>query len=66
MMQSHTIRIVHSIASLAMQHLGMLAFLIIIIFKTMQQMDYLIRIAYRDSTSILKGGEETVPNQGIL
>ena len=58
--------IVHSITSLAMQRLSMLAVPIVSIFKTIQQIDYLIRIVYRDSESKLRSSKESIPNQSIL
>ena len=59
-------RIVHSIASLALQRLGILLPLLKSIFSTIQNMDYFIRMAFSDSVSKLRGLEETIPNQGIL
>jgi len=50
-MKAYYDRIVHSIASLAIQRLGILVEPIISIFKTIKQIDHLIRIAYGDSLS---------------
>ena len=55
-----------SIASLAMQCLGMLSESIISMFKTIQSIDYLIRIAHGDLKSKLRSSNETTPNQDIL
>ena len=38
---------------------------IISIFRTIQQMDHLIRIAYGNSESKLRSIEESILNQGI-
>ena len=59
-------RIVHSIASLAMQRLGMSAEPTISMLRTIQQMDHLIRTTHGDSDSKLRSVEEAMPNQGIL
>jgi len=59
-------RIIHSITNLAMQHLKMQEALILSMFKTIQEMDYVIRIVYGDSSSVLSGKNTTIPNEGIL
>ena len=59
-------RIVNSIASIAMQRLGMPIQPIQCMFVTIQQMEHYIRTGYGDSDTTLSGSDQLIPYQSIL
>ena len=60
-------RIIHAIASIAMQRLGLPIEPITCMIITIQQMEHIIRTGFGDSDMTMSGAEETdIPFQGIL
>ena len=60
-------RIIHAIASMAMQRLGLPIEPITCMIITIQQMEHIIRTGFGDSDMTMSGAEETdIPFQGIL
>ena len=58
-------RIVHSVASLAMQRMGIEQAPIVCMFTTIQRLDHYIRTVYGDSKLSFSGKLWTVPIQGV-
>lgn len=59
-------RIVHSIASMAMQRLGLKEQPIKCMLITLQEMDHFIRTGFGDSEIFTSANEDSIPFQGIL
>ena len=59
-------RIVHSIASIVMQRIGMPKLPVIAMFRMIQQAEYFILTIFGDSTLSINGRNLSKPYQGIL